>query len=67
MANVKVVSLGTNKELEIPEGCTVTQLLEIADLSPDLEVRINGSKVNGDAPVPSGATAVATAPSVKHG
>lgn len=70
MPNVRLVSLGNpERELELPEGCTVAQAIEVADLSPDIEVRVRGQRVENPAetPVGEGDTLVAAPPAAKHG
>lgn len=66
---VRLVSQNTGREVEVPEGTTVSQLRELASISPDLELRFNGERVSGenDPVLREGDTVTAAAPSVKHG
>jgi hypothetical protein len=64
---VKVVSLGTNREVELPQGSTVEDAVQLASIDPNLEVRIGGSVASNGQQLSDGDTVVATAPSVKHG
>lgn len=71
MATIKVVSLGTGRDVEIPDGCTLDKALEIAGVSDDLEVRVRGQNVaraeRSETTLQNGDTVVANAPAVKHG
>jgi hypothetical protein len=67
MATVNLVGVGVNQQLEVPEDCTVGKLRELADLNPNLSIRLDGAAASDDTPVRDGATAAVTAPSVKHG
>jgi len=64
---VKLVSLGTSQEIPIAENATVGDVLAFAEVSPDLEVRVNGQSVENSAPVAAGDTVVGNSPAVKHG
>ena len=67
MPRVRLVSLGTGRELDVPEDTTVSEVARIADLSPDLELRFNGERARGSERVRQGDQISAVAPSVKHG
>lgn len=71
MPTITLYSLGNQRELEVPEGCTVEKALELADLSPDIEVRVRGAAVSADdrdsVEVNDGDSIVASPPSAKHG
>lgn len=69
MATIKLVSLGSGREIEVPDNATVKDVREIAGVSDDLELRFNGEAVSDEAGthVTPGSTVSAAAPSVKHG
>ena len=46
MARITLYSFGSQRELEVPEGCTVENLVALADLSPDIEIRISGERIS---------------------
>lgn len=67
---VRLVSLGTGRSVDVPDGTTVGELREMANISPDLELRFNGERVtdeNAGQTLRRGDTVTAAAPSVKHG
>ena len=69
MANVRIVSLGTGRSVDVPDGTTVEQLRELAGISNDLELRFNGERVEdpGAQRLRDGDVVSAAAPAVKHG
>jgi hypothetical protein len=68
-ATIKLVSLGSGREIEVPDNATVADVRKIAGVSDDLELRFNGETVSdeGSTRVSQGDTVSAAAPSVKHG
>lgn len=71
MPTITLYSLGNQQELEVPEGCTVENAIALADLSPDIEVRLRGQSVpadeRGSTEVNDGDSLVASPPPAKHG
>lgn len=70
MPSVRLVSLGNpERTLDLPEGCTVEQAIQVAELSPDVEVRVRGERVTDPAntQVGEGETILASPPAAKHG
>lgn len=68
---VKVVSLGSVVDVELPGESTILDARESARVDPSLEVRYQGRVVSesaqGETVLSDGDTLVFTSPSLKHG
>lgn len=52
---------------DVPEGATVGDLRDIADIVDGMQVRLGGRAVSDDTPLEDGATLVTAPPAAKHG
>lgn len=68
---VTVVKFGQPQTVEVPEGSTLSEVLEEAGVDPDSAVRFRGETVNGEAReivgVLAGETILTGPPEVSHG
>ena len=69
MANVRLVSAGTGKSVDIPDTVTVEELRKLADISPDVSLAFNGSVVDDESgtELQDGDTVIASPKKVGHG
>lgn len=66
---VRLVSAGTGRSIEVPDTLTLAQLRELANISPDVNLSLNGSTVDNEDEyeLNGGETIVATPSKVGHG
>jgi len=69
MSNITVTvsGLGGRVSVDLPNGSTVADAREAADVSDGLQVRSGGHPVGDDAPLNDGQQLVTAPPAAKHG
>ena len=64
---VTVSGLGGRVEVDLPEGATVGDARQAAEVNPGLQVRCAGHSVADDATLADGQQLVTAPPAAKHG
>lgn len=68
-ATVRLVSAGSGKSIPVPDGTTVAELRELADVSPDVKLAFNGEIVDDESgtTLKDGDSVIASPKKVSHG